>query len=101
WAQKLRRAKRDGGSIDWIVMRNRLGHTEAQNKKKVETALDELSSRIGFRQVMGFSERVIFRELFLQGLTLMDVVEIKKGNLAMSHIAARNEVRTLMDSLGT
>ncbi|MDH5773133.1 MAG: division plane positioning ATPase MipZ [Rhodospirillaceae bacterium] len=100
WVQKLRRAKRDGGSIDWIVMRNRLGHTEAQNKKKVETALDELSSRIGFRQVMGFSERVIFRELFLQGLTLMDVVEIKKGNLAMSHIAARNEVRTLMDSLG-
>ncbi len=104
WSQKLRRASRDGGSIDWIVMRNRIGHTEAQNKKKVEAALDELSTRIGFRQVMGFSERVIFRELFLQGLTLMDVVEIKKVSgfkgLAMSHIAARNEVRALVDAVG-
>ena len=103
WSQKLRRAGRDGGSIDWIVMRNRIGHTEAQNKKKVEAALAELSSRIGFRQVMGFSERVIFRELFLQGLTLMDVVEVKKGSgfkgLAMSHIAARNEVRALVDAV--
>lgn len=99
WKQKLRRAARDGGSIDWVVMRNRLGHTEAQNKKKVEAALTELSSRIGFRQVMGLSERVIFRELFLQGLTLMDIVEIKKGNLAISHIAARNEVRTLMEAI--
>lgn len=103
WSQKLRRAGRDGGSIDWIVMRNRIGHTEAQNKKKVEAALFELSSRIGFRQVMGFSERVIFRELFLQGLTLMDVVEVKKGigfkGLSMSHIAARNEVRALVDAV--
>lgn len=99
WSQKLRRAQRDGGSIDWIVMRNRLGHIEAQNKKKVEAALSELSSRIGFRQITGFSERVIFRELFLQGLTLMDVIEAKKGNLAMSHIAARNEVRALMEAL--
>lgn len=100
WSQKLRRASRDGGSIDWIVMRNRMGHTDAQNKKKVEAALNELSSRIGFRQVKGFSERVIFRELFLQGLTLMDVVEVKKTSLSMSHIAARNEVRALMDALG-
>ena len=104
WSQKLRRASRDGGSIDWIVMRNRIGHTEAQNKKKVEAALAELSSRIGFRQVMGFSERVIFRELFLQGLTLMDVIEVKNGGgakgLSMSHIAARNEVRALVDAVG-
>lgn len=100
WSQKLRRAARDGGSIDWIVMRNRIGHTEAQNKKKVEAALAELSPRIGFRQVMGFSERVIFRELFLQGLTLMDVIEVKKGSLSMSHIAARNEVRALVDAVG-
>lgn len=110
WSQKMRRAKRDGGPIDWIVMRNRLGHTHAHNRQKVERALEELSNRIGFRLVSGFSERVIFRELFLQGLTLMDMVELggepgkakkssRKGGLAMSHIAARQEVRALVDAL--
>ena len=48
----------------------------------------------------GFSERVIFRELFLSGLTLLD---LKSGAdatpLTMSHIAARQEVRELIRNL--
>ncbi|MCK5445928.1 MAG: AAA family ATPase [Rhodospirillaceae bacterium] len=106
WSQKMLRAKRDGGSINWIVMRNRLGHAHAHNRKKVERALNELSSRIGFKLVSGFSERVIFRELFVQGLTLMDLAELgdgqrnlTKGGFSMSHVAARQEVRALVDAL--
>ena len=100
WQQKKRRAMRDGGSIDWIVMRNRLSHLDAHNKREVERLLAELSARVGFRQVPGFGERVIYRELFLVGLTMMDSLEAfgpKKVNL--SHISARQEVRHLIDAI--
>ena len=96
-----RRAMADGGSIDWIVMRNRLGHTEARNKRDIGLLLEALSKRIGFRLAPGFSERVIFRELFLRGLTLLDLKEAGIGiSLTMSHLAARQEVRELLAMIG-
>ncbi len=77
WEQRKARARRDGGSIDWVVMRNRLSNIEANNKREMGEVLDKLAKRIGFRLAPGFSERVIFRELFLQGLTMLDVFEQK------------------------
>ncbi len=101
WNARKRRFARDRGRIDWIVMRNRLGATEARNKRDVGSTLEALAKRIGFRTVRGFGERVIFRELYLQGLTLMDVKEV--GGLGihmgMSHVAARNEVRALIAAI--
>lgn len=100
WHQKLQKAKRDRGSIDWVVLRNRVMSQNAQNKKNVEKVLTELAKRISFRQAKGFGERVIFRELFLQGLTLLD---LKKANhnkkFSLSHVAARHELRNFLDSL--
>jgi chromosome partitioning protein len=101
WQARKRRFARDRGKIDWIVMRNRLGATEARNKRDVGVTLEALAKRIGFRTVKGFGERVIFRELYLLGLTLMDVKEV--GGLGiqmgMSHVAARNEVRALIGAI--
>jgi chromosome partitioning protein len=100
WEQKLQRARRDGGSIDWIVMRNRLSNLDARNKRQISKIMEDLTKRLGFRQAPGFSERVIFRELFLLGLTVLDVLETtKSGSLSMSHLAARQEVRDLLKSL--
>lgn len=101
WEQKLIRAKRDGGSIDWIVMRNRLSNIDARNKRMITKIMDDLSKRLGCRIAPGFSERVIFRELFLLGLTVLDVVETNKSGttLSMSHLAARQEVRDLLNAL--
>jgi chromosome partitioning protein len=100
WQARKRRFARDRGRIDWIVMRNRLGATEARNKRDVGATLEALAKRIGFRTVKGFGERVIFRELYLQGLTLMDVREVGLGiHLSMSHVAARAEVRTLLGAI--
>jgi chromosome partitioning protein len=99
WEQKLQRAKRDGGSIDWIVMRNRLSNIDAKNKRFMAKVTMELARRIGFRAAPGFSERVIFRELFLQGLTVLDVMEASNVKISMSHIAARQEVRDLLKTL--
>ncbi len=100
WEQKLNRAKRDGNSIDWIVMRNRLSNIDARNKRFMTQVTEELARRIGFRLAPGFSERVIFREMFLQGVTVLDVVDDETSvNVSMSHIAARQEVRDLLKSL--
>lgn len=100
WEQKLRRNKRDGGTIDWIVMRNRLSNIDARNKRFMTQVLGDLSKRIAFRVAPGFSERVIFREMFLQGLTVLDVMEKGAGvSLSMSHVAARQEVRELLKVL--
>ena len=100
WEQKLSRAKRDGGSIEWIVMRNRLTTIDARNKRYMNQVLNELSRRIGFRVAPGFSERVIYRELFLQGLTVLDIMDVsKKVSVSMSHITARQEVRDLLKTL--
>lgn len=103
WQQRMIRAKRLGTSAkptDWIVMRNRMGFTDSKNKREIERLMSDLAKRIGFRMVAGFSERVIFRELFHQGMTLMDVAEVTgEHSLSMSHIAARQEVRKLLDAL--
>ncbi|HAF40304.1 MAG TPA: ATPase [Sphingobium sp.] len=91
------RAKVDGVSIDWVVLRNRVQHHDARNKKRVGDALMELSRRVGFRVIPGLSERVIFRELFPSGLTLLDKGHL--GELGVSHIAARQELREMVSGL--
>jgi chromosome partitioning protein len=81
-------------------MRNRLSHLDARNKRDMADLVERLARRIGFRIAPGFGERVIFRELFLKGLTLMDLKETEAdGPLTMSHIAARQEVRALVEAI--
>ncbi|MET4804929.1 division plane positioning ATPase MipZ [Limibacillus sp. MBR-115] len=101
WEQRQERAKQGRRPLDWVVMRNRLAHLDAHNKRAVGNLLGELSRRIGFRLAPGFGERVIFRELFPKGLTLLDLREKGAGvNLTMSHVAARQEVRALLEAVG-
>ena len=99
WGARQLRAQAGLKPIDWIVLRNRLGAQQMHNKKKVGAALEELSRRIGFRVAPGFSERVIFRELFPRGLTLLDLKDTGVDQLNLSNIAARQEVRDLMHAL--
>ena len=72
---------------------------EVANKEKMEAALKMLAKRIGFRIAPGFSERVIFRELFPRGLTLLDLRDVGVKQLNISNVAARQELRDLMKSL--
>lgn len=100
WDAKKAKAERDGGSIDWIVMRNRLTNLDSFNKRDMEMAIRDLSKRLGFRAIAGFSERVIYRELFLIGLTILDLKEASGGApLSRSHIAAREEIFSVLDTL--
>jgi chromosome partitioning protein len=69
------------------------------NKEKMERAVAMLSKRIGFRIAPGFSERVIFRELFPRGLTLLDLKDIGIKQLNISNVAARQELRDLIKTV--
>ena len=97
WDVRKARAKEDGSTIDWVVLRNRLQYTEAKNMRRVSEALDQLSRRVGFRIIPGLSERVVFREMFPSGLTLLDSRAF--GSMGISHVAARQELRELMAGL--
>ncbi|MGR3197913.1 MAG: division plane positioning ATPase MipZ [Paracoccus sp. (in: a-proteobacteria)] len=99
WSARQMRAQAGAGPIDWLVLRNRLGTQQMHNKRKVGGALASLSRRIGFRVAPGFSERVIFRELFPRGLTLLDLKDVGTETMSMSHIAARQELRDLIAAL--
>jgi chromosome partitioning protein len=98
WNSRTQRAKTTGATVDWVVLRNRLQHVEARNMRRVGLALDDLSKRVGFRVIPGLGERVIYRELFPSGLTLLDLQQI--GNAGISHIAARQELREMIAALG-
>jgi chromosome partitioning protein len=99
WHARQLRAKAGLSAMDWVVVRNRLPAQQMHNKRKVGRALEALSQRIGFRVAPGFSERVIFRELFPTGMTLLDLRELGVERLNISNLAARQELRDLMRAL--
>ena len=87
WNSRTQRAKNTGKSVDWVVLRNRLQHIESHNLR-----------RVGFRVIPGLGERVIYRELFPKGLTLLDIKQI--GEVGLGHITARQELREMIAGLG-
>ena len=101
WEARLKRSRmgleQQRRELDWVVVRNRTGYTEARNMARLEKALAEMSKRVGFRIAKGLSERVIYRELFPSGLTLLDKGHL--GDLGTSHLVARQELRGLIASL--
>lgn len=99
WSSRQLRAQAGLPPIDWIVVRNRMGAQQMVNKRKVSGAIDILSKRIGFRVAPGFNERVIFRELFPRGLTLLDLRDVGVRQLNISNISARQELRDLIKAL--
>jgi chromosome partitioning protein len=102
WESRKKKALAARTPIDWVVLRNRTSASkiEAKNKQKVGQALTTLSGRIGFRIAPGLSERVIYRELFPQGLTMLDLDgEGVPVDMRMAHVAARQELRDLFITL--
>ncbi|MDG5752156.1 division plane positioning ATPase MipZ [Qipengyuania sp. XHP0211] len=101
WEARIKRSRagleQNRREMDWVIVRNRTGYTEARNMARIEQALSEMSKRVGFRVAKGLSERVIYRELFPSGLTLLDKGHL--GDLGTSHLVARQELRTLIANL--
>ncbi|WP_309643148.1 division plane positioning ATPase MipZ [Phenylobacterium sp.] len=101
WNSRKAKAVATGKSIDWVVLRNRLAPTEARNRKRLDDRVQALSRRVGFRVGPGLRDRVIYRELFPFGLTIADLSPtIRPVAMSLQHVAARQELRALMGSLG-
>lgn len=94
---ELRAAKTELGlpGLDWLVLQNRKRRDTSHNQDKVDSALRQLALRLDFRLGSGLSERVAYRELFLLGLTHLDLRRIHE--LARSKPMALSEVDTLLD----
>lgn len=95
------RKQLDGKPIDWVVVRNRVGHLTSRNHVNIFNALEFLSSELNFRLASGISERNIYREFFPLGITALDkfTQETVGTKPSMSHLTARREVRSLLQSL--
>lgn len=76
----------------WLVVRNRSSSINSKHKQNVEIRLQELAKKLNFTPMQGFKERNIFRELFTNGLSVLDMDQNK---LAISHLAAKIEIKML------
>ena len=106
YSEMVREARRqrrivDGRLTDWVVVRNRLSTLGTRNKRLVGDGINQLATRLGFRFVDGFAERVVYRELFPRGLTALDPMDeaTRGARPSMAHVTAREEVQTLLSAL--
>ena len=100
WEYHNRRIVEGRTPIDWIVIRNRLPHVHSNNQRDVDAILRKLSRRIGFRLAPGLGERVVFRELFLNGLTVLDLPTVDPARAeGASQRSAREEIDALLRAI--
>ena len=100
WELRRERRKAHRSGIDWLVTRSRLSALSDRNKQKMAEILPRMSKVLGFRLADGFGERVIYRYLFLWGLTVLDMAQagIDLGG-GKSNQTARDEVVALLRHL--
>lgn len=101
WQARQRRAAARKPQMRWFVLRNRVMHVATRNEKVIWKLLDALGRRINFVPLRGLGERIVFRELFLKGLTLLDIGQSKTGvKMSMTHVGARQELRSILQAIG-
>jgi len=83
--------------LDWVVMQNRSRSLGTKNEIKVREALEKIAPVAGFRLVPGLRERVTYRELFPQGLTLFDLEMLPQ--LGRMQLQARAEIWAMLRAL--
>ena len=89
WEQRLKKVAQTKEPLEWIVVRNRVGHQVSRNQLQLEKILQSLAPRIGFHIAPVVGDRTIFRELFAYGLTVLD----RDGLTTLAHITARQEIK--------
>jgi chromosome partitioning protein len=101
--QKARaeRQKATGQGIDWVLVRNRISNLGSHNTSRVQDTVERLAQGLGCRCAQGIAERVIFRSLFLSGMTVFDPLDadLLGGAPSISHVNARQEYRALVTAL--
>ena len=79
--------------INEINDRQQVDHQAVARLRQISEQLAKLSQRMGFRVAPGLAERVVFRSLFLKGLTVADLPSLDEDwQDTPSHRAARQEL---------
>ena len=100
-AEMQRRRDEGVAPLEWIVVRNRRNPSATRHTAAIGTVLGELARNLSFRVTDGFVDRLIFRELFLVGLSILDLRKddpLIAGN--SSHKSAYEEASNLLQSVG-
>jgi chromosome partitioning ATPase len=98
WEIKKYLAAKGKPYLNWIVVGNKFSSLNSRNKNLVFAYLDKLSKLYGFRFLPGLKDRVIYKELFLEGLTVLDMSHDKlRLKMSMSHLAAKHEIKNLAE----
>ncbi len=98
WDIKKKLASQKLPYLNWVICGNKTSPLRSNNKSYVFNRLESLSKLYGFRFSAGLKDRVIFKELFLEGLTVLDLnnPELHR-RMTMSHLAAKMEVNNLVE----
>ncbi|MBE7733225.1 division plane positioning ATPase MipZ [Devosia faecipullorum] len=98
---RAEKQQRTGTGIDWVLVRNRISNLGSHNAARVQNLVESLAQGLDCRVAEGIAERVIFRSLFLTGMTVFDPLEadILGAAPSMSHVNARHEYRALVAAL--
>lgn len=83
--------------VDWIVVQNRLRSLSSHNERRFNKILSEIAPVAGFRIGHGLGERVIYRELYPFGLTLLDADFLP--DLQRVRQVAKDELQDMLASL--
>lgn len=94
WEQRMRKVAEQSGTLEWLIIRNRMHSLRSRNQMQLDTILTALSQRIGFHMANSVGERVIFRELFAYGLTVMD-----QKKLNSTYATAYQEIQSMTDRI--
>lgn len=100
WSIRQQRMLERKPSLSWVVVRNRLTYSKSRNSQLMVVLLNALSRRIHYTVSRGISERVIYREMFLKGLTMLDLKENGLNMPASSSAqTAKGEVLELLENI--
>jgi chromosome partitioning protein len=94
WEQRMRKVVEQSGTLEWVIVRNRMHSLTSRNQVQLDKILTSLAQRIGFHMASSVGERVIFRELFAYGLTVVD--QRKTGD---TYSAGHQEIRNITDRI--
>lgn len=96
WQKKMQIAEKFKKQVSWYILKNRIAPMRSNASNQICDILAEAQQKFGFRILDGFHERVIFKELFDHGITLLDLIKYKKIRLTPSHLAAKQELRNFV-----
>lgn len=98
WEMKKYLASQGKPYLNWIVVGNKSSNINSRNKNLVFAYLKKIARMYGFRFLEGMKDRTIYKELFLEGLTVLDMSHPQlRLKMSISHLAAKHEIRALAE----